>query len=97
MIRPHGREGRQFLPIARPNIQLPTAFNVLSDGSRYRDHNIAGQQTVHIILEDKNGNKMRLHSTQQVLNLVNNTKNWFHVHDGGSNNHRHNRRFKHVK
>ena len=86
-----------IVPVTKPNIQIPNAFGVLSEGSKFKDHNIAGQIYTRIDLQDKDGNRMSIHQRQQVLNLVNNTHNFFHVSDG-ANNRRHNyRRYKNVR
>ena len=94
--KPIGQHNNSIVPVAHPNIQIPNAFNVLNHGSKFSNHNIAGQIFTRIDLQDRNGNKMSIHQRQQVLNLVNNTKNYFHVHDG-SDNRRQIRRFRYVK
>ena len=92
--RKHNKQHNySVVPVAQPNFAIPSAFKVLNEGSKFSNHNIAGQCHVTIKLEDKNGNKMTLHSHQQVLNLVNGAKGSWHVHDG-VNNRRHIRRFK---
>lgn len=94
---PIGQHNNSIVPILKPNIQIPSTLSVLSQGSGQPNRNIAGQVYTRIDLQDQNGNKMTIHQRQQVLNLVNNTKNTFRV-SGDSNNHGHNfRRNKYVK
>lgn len=94
--QPNKQRNYSVVPVAQPNIQIPSAFKVLNEGSKFNNHNVAGQIHTTIRLEDKNGNKLCLHQRQQILNLVNNTHNSFFVHDG-SNNRRPIRRIKHGK
>ena len=94
----NGQRNYSVVPIAQPtNLAIPPVFRALSEGSRFANHNTAGQCHVTIKLEDRNGNKMTLHSRQQILNLVNGAKGSWFVHDG-TDNRRQIRRFKnHVK
>ncbi len=95
--RPTGQHNNSIVPVTKPNIQIPSALSVLSQGPGHPNRNIAGQVYTRIDLRDKNGNRMTIHQRQQVLNLVNNTKNFFHVSDD-SDNHRHSfRRNRYVK
>ena len=87
------RGNYSVVPTAHPNIQIPSAFKVLNEGSRFNNHNVAGQIHTTIRLQDKYGNKLSLHQSQQVLNLLDGTKNSFHVSDGARSR-RHYRRKK---
>lgn len=89
-----GQHNNPIVPVAKPNIQIPTAFSVLSNGG-HSNHNIAGQVYTRVDLQDKNGNRMSIHQRQQVLNLVNGASGCWNVHEG--TNRRQHRRFKHVK
>ncbi len=91
--RPQNRPNQTF-PVVAPRISLPQAYKTLTNGSRHANHNVAGQTIVYIEMEDKYGNKVRMKSKNQVLDLLDGAKgNWF-VGDGGGRTHRPKRRKK---
>lgn len=94
--RPGQHSNHPIVPVTTPNIQIPNTLRVLTEGPKHPNRNVAGQIYTRIDLQDQNGNKMTVHQKQQILNLVNNTKNYFYVGDDSNNRHNY-RRNKYVK
>ena len=91
--RPH-QKTNQLSPVVQPNNALPQVFKTLSEGSRHSNHNICGQSIVFVEMEDKYGNKIRMKSRNQIIDLVNGARGYFHVGDNSGRCHKPNRRKK---